>query len=357
VTTTTQTETPIDADVHAAPDTTANDTVIDVSPVQQEKKRGSFGAWFKQTFGEMPSARDEQNIADLAKSKRQRQQREHAPAERLPEVEQLAISADMSVGELVQVLSRATGSDQEVIDGFEDDTEHWSGNIIRNFFIVFFYVVPALAAMVVGIAVGIDFSGGTLDITAMPILVLCVLFEAIPIILMLATSKLISRVMSGIRKSLPGAIGIGLLFILVALGSAAAQWILFQNADLSTPAAMIGAIVRVFALPLAEIAAAIALPILRKKNLDEHINVLKKKNDAKITMNGQRIQNELSTINAAIATKSNLQKEQDYQKKQELANRLIDIISEKVIKDAEKSLQDTPVGNASGYSSRRDGLR
>jgi len=178
---------------------------------------------------------------------------------------------------------------------------------------------------------------------------------------MLATSRLISRVMAGIHKALPSALFIGALFVIVALGSAAAQWILFQGADLTNPAILTGAIVRVFALPLSEIAAAIALPILRKKSLDEHINVLKKKNDAKIAMNRQRIQNELETINAAIKTKSDLQKEQDYQKKQDLANRLIDLVTARIIKDAERSLNQEETNGAtrpgSSYSRRRDGVR
>jgi hypothetical protein len=319
------------------------------------KKRKSILGFFASlfNFGE----KEEADLIDLAERRRRRQQQQKSPGK--SEVERLAISAEMTVGELVDVLSRATGDDQEVIDSFEDDAEHWSGSMVRNTFIVFFYLVPASAAMLIGVSVGIDFAGGVISLMAIPLITLCVVFEAIPIILMLATSKLISRVIAGLRRSLPGALFIGFLFVLTAIGSAAAQWILFEHADLATPAAMIGAVIRVFALPLAEIAAAIALPILRKKSLGEHINVLKRKNDAKIAMNRQRIANELETINAAIRTKSDLQKEQDYQKKQDLANRLIDLIAAKVLKDAEKSLHDKGETTAasssrSSYSRRRD---
>ncbi|GCE04240.1 hypothetical protein KDAU_15690 [Dictyobacter aurantiacus] len=304
------------------------------------------------------SEEDEHKLIDLAERRRKSKRNANAhdeDEEKPSEIEQLAINAEMSVGELVNVLSRATGDDQEVIDSFEDDAEHPAGSAVRNFFIAFFYAVPAIAALIIGAAVGADFAGG-FTWAAAPVIFLCVLFESIPVILMLATSRLISRVMSGVRKALGGAVVIGLLFIIVALGSAAAQWILFANADLTKTPVLIGAIVRTFALPLAEIAAAIALPILRKKNLDEHLAVLKKKNDAKITMNRVRIQNELDTINAAIKTKSDLQKEQDYQKKQDLANRLIDLVTGKIIKDAEKSLNDDQSQDY-GNSYRRDSRR
>jgi hypothetical protein len=57
-------------------------------------------------------------------------------------------------------------------------------------------------------------------------------------------------------------------------------------------------------------------------------------------------------INAAVKTKSDLQKEEDYQKKQDLANKLIDMVTAKILRDAESSLE-----GSSSKSSRRDGYR
>ena len=92
---------------------------------------------FSRLFG--LGEQDEHDLIDLAE-RRRRKRGEHSPVSTpSAELEQLAIRAEMTVGELVNVLSRATGDDQAVIDSFEDDTEHWSGSIIRNFFIVFFW--------------------------------------------------------------------------------------------------------------------------------------------------------------------------------------------------------------------------
>jgi len=74
---------------------------------------------------------------------------------------------------------------------------------------------------------------------------------------------------------------------------------------------------------------------------------LDKRNDAKIRSNQKKIQNRIQLINAAVKTKSDLQKEEDYQKKQDLANKLIDLVTAKIIRDAEKSLDASPVPSAS----------
>ena len=267
----------------------------------------------------------------------------------------ITIAADMSIGELVKVLSNAKGDDEEVINSFEEDAEHPAGNAIRNAWITFFYTVPPISALGIGTAVGIQFAGNDwLSIRGIAIIMMCLVFEAVPVLLMLATSKLISRVMAGVWRSIPGALLTGILFVAVALGSAVAQWVLFEGRiNLKDFAQFAGAIMRTFALPLAEIAAAIALPILRRKSLDEHLATIKKKNDAKIAINTQRISSQLDVINAAITTKSTLQKEEDYQKKQDLANRLIDLVTEKVIKDAEQSLNDGDGANSSSYRTGR----
>ena len=274
------------------------------------------------------------------------------------QVGDLLIHAEMSVGELVAVLSEAKGDDEEVISSFEEDAEHPAGVAIRNFWITFFYVVPPVAALVIGVAIGANFAGKNwFTFQGAAILIMCVIFEAVPVLLMLATAKLISRVMSGVRRSLGSALLTGTFFVVIALGSAAAQWTLLEGkVNMSDLLAVVGAGIRTFALPLAEIAGAIALPILRRKSLDEHLATIKKKNDAKIAINTQRIKSKLDVISAAITTKSTLQKEEDYQKKQHLANRLIDLVTEKIIRDTERSLgEEKKSGSSYGY--RRDEAR
>ena len=273
-------------------------------------------------------------------------------------INDIVIHAGMSIGDLVNVLSAAKGDDEEVINSFEEDAEHPAGNAVRNIMIAFFYIVPAIAALGIGVAVGVKFAGsGWLSLQGLAILTMCIVFEAIPILLMLATAKLISRVLSGVKRALLGAIASAFLFIVIALGSSVAQWVLFEGKiNYADFAQFAGAIIRTLALPLAEIAAAVALPILRRKSLDEYLAVIKKKNDAKIAINQQRIKSKLDVISAAMTTKSDLQKEEDYQKKLELANKLIDLVTGKVIKDTEKSINgDVPPTNDRSY--RRDGMR
>jgi len=273
-------------------------------------------------------------------------------------INDIVIHAGMSIGDLVNVLSAAKGDDEEVINSFEEDAEHPAGNAVRNIMIAFFYIVPAIAALGIGVAVGVKFAGsGWLSLQGLAILTMCIVFEAIPILLMLATAKLISRVLAGVKRALLGAVASAFLFIVIALGSSVAQWVLFEGKiNYADFAQFAGAIIRTLALPLAEIAAAVALPILRRKSLDEYLAVIKKKNDAKIAINQQRIKSKLDVISAAMTTKSDLQKEEDYQKKLELANKLIDLVTGKVIKDTEKSINgDVPQTNDRSY--RRDGMR
>jgi hypothetical protein len=171
---------------------------------------------------------------------------------------------------------------------------------------------------------------------------------------MLATAKQLSRALSGVRSAWLGTSIIGGFFVLIAIGSSIAQWTLFEGKINTHDFAQVaGAIIRTFTLPLAEIVSAVALPILRKKSLDSHLNILDKRNDAKIRSNQKKIQNRIQLINAAVKTKGDLQKEEDYQKKQDLANKLIDLVTGKIIRDAEKSLEASP----SDRSSRRDGYR
>jgi hypothetical protein len=269
---------------------------------------------------------------------------------------EMAIKADMTVGELVSILSNVNKDDEEVINSFQEDTEHPAGVAIRNAWITFFYTVPPLAAIIVGVAVAVNFGAGWSP-EGVGVFLMCVVFEAIPVLLMFATAKLIGSVMAGAKKAIGGAIFVGTFFTILALGSAAAQWTLLhidtsKMGQAGAQLVIIGGIIRTLALPLAEIAGAIALPILRSKSLDEHLGVIKKKNDAKNAINTQRIKNKLDTINAAMHVKSDLQKEDDYQKKLALANKLIDIVTEQIIKTAEDSMKSDQSKNDRGYGRR-----
>lgn len=310
-----------------------------------------FAGWLSNTFGLTP--KDQQDMRAIAKRERRRdldRSRDSITIDSMP-VEELAITAGMSVSDLVKFLSSTNKEDDAVIDSFNDENEHPIGTAMHHIWTAIFYLAPPVIAMVVGYAVGQNFGGSFATIA------LCLLFEAIPIVLMLATAKQLNRALSGTRSAWIGAGIIGLFFAFIAIGSSIAQWTLFEGKINPQDVAQVaGAIIRTFTLPLAEIVSAVALPLLRKKSLDSHLNILDKRNEAKIKTNQKKIQNQIALINAAITTKASLQKEEDYQKKQDLANKIIDIATGKIIRDAEKSMSDDQ-SQDTGNSYRRDGRR
>jgi hypothetical protein len=309
--------------------------------------------------------REEEELLNLARARLREERKKPRGTSTARSVDdlnlkELAIHAEMSVGDLVKFLSQTRSDDEEVINSFEEENEHPAGTAIHHTWITFFYVAPPVAAVIIGLAVGWKFGGSALSFNSLAIMLMCVLFEAIPVLLMLATAKLLTRAIMGVRSAISGSFFIGLLFVAVAAGSSIAQWVLFEgHVNMSDPIQIFGAAIRTLALPGAEVAAAIALPILRRRSLEAQLSVLKKKNDAKIAMNRQRVANQVDLLNAAITTKATLQKEADYQKKQDLANRLIDLVTAKIIRDAERSLNDQPASGSysSGYQFRRDGTR
>jgi hypothetical protein len=309
--------------------------------------------------------REEEELINLARARlREERKKPHGTSTARSvddlNLKELAIHAEMSVGDLVKFLSQTRSDDEEVINSFEEESEHPAGIAIHHTWITFFYIAPPVAAVIIGLAVGWKFGGNTLSFNSLAIMLMCVLFEAIPVLLMLATAKLLTRAIMGVRSAISGSFLVGLLFVAVAAGSSIAQWVLFEgHVNMSDPIQIFGAAIRTLALPGAEVAAAVALPILRRRSLEAQLNVLKKKNDAKIAMNRQRVANQVDLLNAAISTKATLQKEADYQKKQDLANRLIDLVTAKIIRDAERSLNDQPANGSysSGYQFRRDGTR
>jgi hypothetical protein len=320
------------------------DTGGSLAVVTLPDKPGPLGR-FLSTFG--LGRKEEDDFRQLSKRSRRKESRQVTDQS---SVEEMAISAGMSVGELVRFLASTNKEDDAVIDSFNDENEHPIGTAMHHFWTAVFYLAPPVVAMVVGWYVGLNFGGTPATI------MLCLLFEAIPIVLMLATAKQLSRALSGVRSAWLGVSIIGMFFLLIAVGSSIAQWTLFEGRiNTHDFAQLVGAIVRTFTLPLAEIVASVALPFLRKKSLDSHLHILGKRNDAKIQSNQKKIQNRIQLINAAIKTKSDLQKEEDYQKKQDLANKLIDLVTAKIIRDAEKSLDASPAPSNNSY--RRDGYR
>ncbi len=269
-------------------------------------------------------------------------------------VGEIALDADTPIAEIVAMLAMATGDTEDVIRGIEDDKEHPAAKSIIQILIILGYVAPPVLSVLIGIAIGLQYSGGLNNVLGWAIFVVCIFYELGLVWLMFAVIKVARRVMATNGKGLIGLIGLGVLYLGIAVGSAAAQWAIYEShVDLKDPPQIAGAVIRTFAVPLVDIICTIALPILTSISLDKRLAEIEKKTEATIAINKKKIAARLALITEAISTKSTLQKEKDYQAKNDLANQLINLISEKVLADARKSLD----GSSSDRSSRRDGYR
>lgn len=266
-------------------------------------------------------------------------------------VGELALDADTPIAEIVAMLASATGDTEDVIRGIEDAKEHPAGQAITHLLLIAGYIAPPLLSVLIGIAIGILYSGGLNSVIGFAIFSVCVFYELGLVWLMFAVVKLAQRFAAS-GKGFVGLFFLSLFFLAVAFGSAAAQWAIYEgHVNLAEPSQVAGAVIRTFAVPLVDVICAVALPILQHVSLDKRLAEIEKKTEATIAINKKKIGARLALIQEAIITKSTLQKEKDYQAKNELANQLINLISEKILNDARSSL-----GNG-GYGSRRDGYR
>jgi hypothetical protein len=260
----------------------------------------------------------------------------------------IALDADTPISVIVEMLASATGDTADVIRGIEDDKEHPAGKIIIQILILLGYIAPPVLSVLVGIAIGIQYSQGMQGVLGTAIFSVCIFYELGLVWLMFAVIKLARRVMSTGGKGIMGLIGLGIFYVGVAAGSAAAQWVIYEgHIDLSQAPQVAGAVIRTFAVPIVDIICTIALPILIHVSLDKRLAEIEKKTEATIMINKKKIAAQLALIQEAITTKSTLQKEKDYQAKNDLANQLIDLISQKILADARSSLS---TGNRRDYT-------
>jgi len=261
-------------------------------------------------------------------------------------LEGIALDADTPIATIVQILASSTGDTEDVIRGIEDNKEHPVAKIIIQALIVTGYVAPPILSVLVGIAIGAEYSTGLDKIIGAAVFASCVFYELGLVFLMFAIIKVARRVMSTQGKGLWGLFSLVLLYVGIAGGSSAAQWVIYEgHVNMAQPAQVAGAIIRTFAVPIVDLICAIALPILMHVSLDKRLAEIEKKTEAIIQINKKKILAQLALIQEAIATKGTLQKEKDYQSKNELANQLIDLISQKILSDARSSLDGNGTGN------------
>ena len=272
---------------------------------------------------------------------------------------ELALAADIPVADLVKMLSDVSADEEEVISSFDENKEHPIGLLVSQLAIIFCYAIPPVLSVLTGIGIGIVYSGGRADLLSAVIFCVCVAYEFLLVVLMLAIIKQVDRlltVMGNKMKYLFSAGLIILMYVVIASSSALAQWVLYEGrVNMTDHAALAGAILRTVAVPVIDLVAAFVIPILRNKSLDKFISDIKRKTDGKIQIKEQKMQSQLDVIHAAMNIKATLQKEEDYQKKNDLANQLIKIFSDRALADAKK--QYSTGDEDDSYGARRDRRR
>jgi len=274
------------------------------------------------------------------------------------QIEQVALDANTPVATIVQMLVGETKEVTEVIQSLDDNRERLLGRIVKAIVTVACYVLPWLLAFYAGAALGYTYSGGApfnlLHTSSAYYYIVCWGYEIILVALMIGMVTQFKR-LNG-RRGLPLMITLVVLFLVLAITSASAQWILFEShINLHDSSQVIGALFRTLGTPLIDFCGAVVLAVLHIRTLEQQLETMQRKNEASIAINKKTIANRLEVIQAAMEVKNSLQKEQDYQQKNELANVIIGMFSEHAIDAIRESLQGKR--NQDGGSFRRDGYR
>jgi hypothetical protein len=288
---------------------------------------------------------------------------EQSPEAIAERIEQIALESGTPLSAIVAMLSSQSNEVKTVIAGFDEDKEHVVGRGVSHLVTVLCYVLPWLVAFYAGYALGFKYSGGQSFSPALNQVqnayyyIVSWGYEFALCGLMVAVVRQFKRIRSaGVKQASPMLIMLIVTFLVLAITSACAQWILFEhNIDTKDASQIIGAVFRTAGGPLIDAAGAIVLAVLYSITLDQQLNTMQKKNTATIAMNRQNVKAQLEVLEAAMQVKGTLQKEEDYQRKQELANTLIGLFSEQAIEAVKDQLQGRRTVNGSAY--RRDTYR
>jgi hypothetical protein len=265
------------------------------------------------------------------------------------EIEQIAISSDMPLETIVAMLSGETQDVKEVIDGLHEDREGWIGWILGRIVTIICYILPWIISAYAGSALGQHYAGGSFrwnDAGVAYYYIVCWGYEFALVALMTAMVRVFKRMTNGTGRSATFMLAVVLgLFLILASTSAAAQWILFEkNINMADSSQVIGALFRTLATPLIDLVGATVLAVLHVRSLDQAIATIEKKNDATTRINRKKIEAKLHTVSQAIEVKNTLKKEEDYAKKNELANKIMEMFSENAIDMIRSHLEGKPGG-------------
>ncbi len=286
---------------------------------------------------------------------------EESPQALAARVEQFALASGTPLETIVAMLSSQSAEVKQVIASFDEDKEHVVGRGVSHLVTVLCYILPWIIAFYAGYALGSKYSGAAnfdpRNLNTSYFYVVSWGYEFILCALMVGIVRQFKRVRSaGLKQASPMLIALMVCFLVLAVTSACAQWILFEShIDKTDASQLIGAVFRTAGGPLIDAAGAVVLAVLYSISLDQQLNTMQKKNSATIAMNTQNVKGQLELLEAAMQVKGKLQKEEDYQKKNDLANQLIGLFSEQAIEAVKDQLQGRRTVNGSAY--RRDTYR
>lgn len=279
-------------------------------------------------------------------------------------IQQLAIDADTPINVIIDMLASNTKDTDEVISGIDEDKEPAVASVITQLIILVGYLLPPVASIFAGLMVGMEFAGDPKTawlpehrLNTLGVVVACLGFELAMVLLVFAIMRVLRRFANS-KKGLGTLVTLFLVYLVMAGGSGLALWTIYYDglvaaaggdATKIVAAALVGVSIRSMGVPLIDLACSIALPLIQYISLDKKLADIKKKSQAVIAINREKIASHVELVNEAIATKSTLQKEKDYQNKNELANTLIDLIGQKIIQDARNSLQGGSFGSRRDY--------
>jgi hypothetical protein len=272
------------------------------------------------------------------------------------EIEEISITSDMPLEMIVAMLSGETQDVKEVIDGLQEDKETWIGWILGRIVTIVCYVLPWIISAYAGSALGQHYAGSAFAWNNAGTAYYYIVswgYEFALVALMTAMVRVFKRLANGSGRSAGVMLAVVLtLFLVLASTSAAAQWILFEkNINMADPSQVIGALFRTLATPLIDLVGAIVLAVLHVRSLDQAIGVIEKKNDATTRINRKKIEAKLHTFNQAIEVKNTLKKEEDYAKKNELANKIMEMFSDNALALIRENLEGNK-HNGGGNQSR-----
>lgn len=266
--------------------------------------------------------------------------------------QQMADVLNLDVAGLVALLSEEDEATKEAINAVTDEKEHVVHKSVKEFILVICYASPVVLSILIGFVIGLELLGGKIVslsgstwvpwMSDMSILVINIVFDFMLAVITYGIMHAVKNIRTTGRGK--GAL-VGLLFAFALAGTSVGGmiWLVYNGATLPATfdfKAML-TILRAFGLPFIELVVGLVAPMIETTSLERQLSGIHSRNSAKRAINKAHVEDFITTINSAIGLQANIQKEKDYQKKNQLANELIEIFGDFIITNTRKNFGQT----------------